>query len=187
MKRGKTERETLDLNGWGVGDILEGEAEAGQRDRIIITAVGEERFLCRWQAWGLSPEDPLWNRETGTTTLKAREWRKISLREVIDTIPKQISGSSPVRYPNPVPFTLWVDEYEWWIGDGRYFYVCGSQRYIASGQRRGRAARFSHRASRWDPRGWRSPLGGLPTIAITLMPSKPKPVYTRTERALKPD
>jgi len=25
MKRGKTEKETLDLNGWGVGDILEGE------------------------------------------------------------------------------------------------------------------------------------------------------------------
>jgi hypothetical protein len=47
MKRGKTERETLDLNGWGVGDILEGDEGYGP-SLIKITSVGEERFLCRW-------------------------------------------------------------------------------------------------------------------------------------------
>ena len=71
MKRGKTERETLDLNGWSVGDILEGDEGRGP-DRILITAVGEEFFLCRWD-YGYG-----WQKESGCTTLEMREWKKVS-------------------------------------------------------------------------------------------------------------
>ena len=72
MKRGKTERETLELNGWRVGDVLEGDEGFGA-DRIRITAVGEERFLCRWK-YGKNAH---WEKESGCTTLRCREWRKI--------------------------------------------------------------------------------------------------------------
>ncbi len=72
MKRGNTEAETLDLNGWGVGDILEGDEGYGA-DRILITAVGEESFLCKWdyKATGEYAE------ESGSTTLSCREWKKV--------------------------------------------------------------------------------------------------------------
>ena len=44
MIHGKTEKETIELNGWGVGDILEGDEGYGP-DRIKITAIGEDKFL----------------------------------------------------------------------------------------------------------------------------------------------
>ena len=75
MKRGKTERETLDLNGWGVGDILEGDEGHGPH-RILITAVGEERFLCRWNYL----KGNGWEDESGSAILSAREWRKVGDR-----------------------------------------------------------------------------------------------------------
>jgi hypothetical protein len=73
MKHGKTERETLDLNGWTIGDILEGDEGYGPQ-LIKITAVGEERFLCRWNY----QKGKGWERESGQTTLSCREWRKVS-------------------------------------------------------------------------------------------------------------
>lgn len=73
MQYGKTERETLDLNGWTIGDILEGDEGYGP-DLIKITAVGEERFLCRWNY----QKGNGWERESGQTTLKCRKWRKVS-------------------------------------------------------------------------------------------------------------
>lgn len=72
MKRGKTEKETLDLNGWGVGDILEGDEGYGP-DRIKITAVGQERFLCRWKYRNREE----WESESGNTTLTCREWVRV--------------------------------------------------------------------------------------------------------------
>ena len=72
MKRGKTEKETLDLNGWGVGDILEGYEGYGP-DRIKITSVGEELFLCRWR----NRKGEGWERESGNTTLICREWVRV--------------------------------------------------------------------------------------------------------------
>lgn len=73
MKRGKTDRETLDLNGWGVGDILEGDEGFGP-DRIKITAIGEQRFLCRWD---YKCNDDF-KEESGITTLAMREWKKVN-------------------------------------------------------------------------------------------------------------
>ncbi len=72
MKRGNIEAKTLELNGWGVGDILEGDEGYGA-DRIVITAVGEESFLCKWdyKAKGVYGE------ESGNTTLTCREWKKV--------------------------------------------------------------------------------------------------------------
>ena len=73
MIHGKTEKETLELNGWGVGDILEGDEGYGP-DRIKITAIGEDKFLCRWdfKCKGIYKE------ESGCTTLEMRKWRKIN-------------------------------------------------------------------------------------------------------------
>jgi hypothetical protein len=72
MLRGKTEKETLYLNGWGVGTILEGDEGFGP-DRIIITAVGEECFLCRWDYKCTGK----WSEESGNTTLVCREWKRV--------------------------------------------------------------------------------------------------------------
>lgn len=72
MKRGKTEAETLKLNGWGIGDILEGEW-FGRIRRVLITAVGEELFLCRWN----NGVDGDFDSENGSTTLSMREWKKV--------------------------------------------------------------------------------------------------------------
>jgi len=72
MKCGKTELETLEINGWGVGDILEGDEGYGPA-RIMITAVGEERFLCRWDHECMGK----WGSECGNTTLKLREWKLV--------------------------------------------------------------------------------------------------------------
>ena len=72
MKRGKTEAETLTLNGWGVGDILEGEKDGSVR-RILITAIGEELFMCRWDK-GFGGD---FGSEHGATILGMREWKKV--------------------------------------------------------------------------------------------------------------
>ncbi len=77
MKRGKTEVETLKLNGWGVGDILQGTETWGDgtlnTDRLLITAIGQEGFLCKWDYRC----DGVYEKEVGNTTLTSREWRKI--------------------------------------------------------------------------------------------------------------
>ena len=74
MKRGNTEKETLELNGWGVGDILEGDEGHGP-SRIEITAIGEELFLCKWDSNcdGTYPHG-----ECGDTILSNREWKKVN-------------------------------------------------------------------------------------------------------------
>jgi hypothetical protein len=75
MLRGNTEAETLRLNGWGIGDILEGDEGYGP-SRIVITAIGEETFLCRWdyKCTGVFGD------ESGNTTLSCRDWKKVSSR-----------------------------------------------------------------------------------------------------------
>lgn len=73
MIRGRNEAETLRLNNWGVGDILEGD-EGNGPDRIRITCIGEENFGCRWDYKCTGT----WNRESFNTTLSCREWRKVN-------------------------------------------------------------------------------------------------------------
>lgn len=72
MKVGATDRETIDLNGWAVGDILEGQ-QLAKPARILITALGEETFLCRWD-YSCSG---VYGEECGSTVLTEREWRKV--------------------------------------------------------------------------------------------------------------
>ena len=72
MITGKTEKETLELNGWGIGDILQGDEGYGP-DRILITAIGEERFLCKWDYKCKG----IYAKESGITTLSYRTWEKI--------------------------------------------------------------------------------------------------------------
>ena len=72
MKHGKTRKETLELNGWGVGDVLEGDEGYGP-DRILITAIGYDKFLCRWDYKCTGEYD----RESGNTTLSCRDWFKV--------------------------------------------------------------------------------------------------------------
>lgn len=79
MIRGKTEADTLRLNGWGVGDILEGDEGYGPQ-RIRITGIGEELFLCRW----LYKKG--WSDESGNTTLSCREWKKVgSIHDILSS------------------------------------------------------------------------------------------------------
>lgn len=78
MKRGKTEPETVRLNEWKVGDILEGDEGYGP-SRILITAVGRYGILCLWDddctgEWGLEL----------STTLSCREWVKVGEEKKID-------------------------------------------------------------------------------------------------------
>lgn len=72
MIRGYSEAETLRLNGWGVGDILEG-AEGSRVSRILITAMTDTRFLCKWD-YKCNGE---YDEESGNTTLSCREWKKV--------------------------------------------------------------------------------------------------------------
>lgn len=72
MQYGKTEIETLMLNNWKVGDILEGDEGYGP-DRILITALGHERFLCKWD-YKCKGE---YAEESGNTTLYHRDWKKV--------------------------------------------------------------------------------------------------------------
>ena len=83
MKRGRTQAETLHLNDWGVGDILEGtegvyNAEKGtgwiNTNRILITAIGEDSFICKWD---YNDGEGFDRPETGNTTLFCREWKKV--------------------------------------------------------------------------------------------------------------
>lgn len=73
MKKGSTDKETMSLNGWGVGDILEGDEGHGPQ-RILITAIGEELILCKWdyKCDGTYPDG-----ECGSTTLSLRDWKKV--------------------------------------------------------------------------------------------------------------
>lgn len=73
MKYGKNEAETLRLNNFGVGDVLEGNEGYGL-DRIIITAIGQEHFLCKWDHLVTGT----FGREVGHTTLIHRDWKKVS-------------------------------------------------------------------------------------------------------------
>ena len=73
MIRGTTQAETLRFNGWTVGDILEGDEGHGP-DRIMITAIGSEAFLCRWDYKCKGK----WSEEKGNTTLTCREWKKVN-------------------------------------------------------------------------------------------------------------
>jgi hypothetical protein len=77
MKYGRTEADTLRLNGWGVGDILEGQ-EGQSTHRIWITSVGQETFLCRWD-YSCSGD---YGEEEGNTTLDLREWRKVGHKPI---------------------------------------------------------------------------------------------------------
>lgn len=72
MERGRTEVETLKLNGWGLGDILEGDEGYGP-DQIKIIAMGNENFICQWR----NRETGAFERESSNTTLSCREWRKV--------------------------------------------------------------------------------------------------------------
>lgn len=82
MKIGDTQRETLKLNGWGVGDILEGDEGSGP-NRILITAIGESTFLCKWD-YQCNGE---YDEECGSTVLDCREWKKVGTGEVLSEIP----------------------------------------------------------------------------------------------------
>lgn len=79
MIRGTTEAETLRFNGWAAGDILEGtesnDSGWSVTDRILITAIGSEQFLCRWQ----HKCQGKWSEERGSTTLTHREWKKVGV------------------------------------------------------------------------------------------------------------
>lgn len=66
MLRGHTETETCKLNGWTVGDIIEGDEGYGPT-RIIITAIGVRKILaCQIDGDCESP----W-------TFACREWEKV--------------------------------------------------------------------------------------------------------------
>lgn len=78
-----TEVERLRALNAGVGDILEGTEFYGNgltepwnshTDRIKITAIGEEKFMCRWdyKCKGVYAE------ESGNTTLSCRDWKKVN-------------------------------------------------------------------------------------------------------------
>lgn len=77
MKRGRNQAETLHLNGWEIGDILEGTESNDQgwsnTSRILITRIGEEGFLCRWDYM----KGAGFQEEVGNTTLNCREWKKV--------------------------------------------------------------------------------------------------------------
>lgn len=74
MKRGNTEVDTLHLNGWGMGDILENTSLkdlSTYKFKILITCVGQEKFLCRWD-YGRS-----WENESSITSLNHGTWKKV--------------------------------------------------------------------------------------------------------------
>jgi hypothetical protein len=73
VKRGRTERETCDLNGWGVGTRLAGNEGYGTTV-IEITALGESMLLakCIEHAGKATP-----NRRENSWTLTCREWTEV--------------------------------------------------------------------------------------------------------------
>lgn len=69
MKKGRTDIETLRLNGWGVGTVLK--SQIGSKiDLINITAIGKIRILCLWDHGCTG----FWEEETTLTTLSDRDW-----------------------------------------------------------------------------------------------------------------
>lgn len=88
MLRGTNEVATLRLNGWGVGDILEGTDITGT-DCIVITAIGATNFLCRW----VIRRTGKLGIESSNTTLNAREWKKIG----------NIFDDLTIELPPPIP------------------------------------------------------------------------------------
>lgn len=79
MLRGNTQKETLVLNGWGIDDILEGDEGNGPQ-RILITAIGEETFLCKWDY----KCNGVYAKESGNTTLAFRDWKKVGSKENVE-------------------------------------------------------------------------------------------------------
>lgn len=77
MKRGKTEIETLKLNGWGVGTILEGVDILGRTDRIKITALGLTNFLCVWHCDLVNNSNDFESRDSVNTSLNHRDWVEV--------------------------------------------------------------------------------------------------------------
>lgn len=67
MKRGKNDKETCALNGWKVGDVLEG-TEGDKTDRITIHYIGPVMLICHWERHGMEL----------STDLGFREWRKVN-------------------------------------------------------------------------------------------------------------
>lgn len=59
--------------GAGVGDILEGDDSNGP-DRILITAIGRDKFLC---IWDYQCKGDFSKPESGNTTLSCRKWKKV--------------------------------------------------------------------------------------------------------------
>ena len=72
--RHPTSAQICRANGWTVGDVLEGEDEVS-RDRIRITAIGEEHVLARWLYADLPKSSER------LISLDFREWRKVEVVE----------------------------------------------------------------------------------------------------------
>lgn len=94
MKRGRTERETLDLNGWGVGTLVRGHEQwsdgRGVWSTWRITGLGDSTVLARTvlreytQDGALTGEvDEKTDHET-TVTFDHREWAEVPKKEPIE-------------------------------------------------------------------------------------------------------
>lgn len=77
MKRGITDAETCRLNGWTAGTVLEGDEGRGA-ERIVITAVGEEKIYARRLT--NSSGDKV-NDCEGPWTLNLREWKEFDVQK----------------------------------------------------------------------------------------------------------
>ena len=73
VKRGRTERETCDMNGWAVGTRLAGDEGYGVTV-IEITALGEVSMLAKT----VSHRGEASNWGESTWTLMAREWAEVA-------------------------------------------------------------------------------------------------------------
>lgn len=88
MKRGRTERETCELNGWTVGTVLRGHETWGSGDgiwtTIRITAIGESIILARCLthertfADGTAEKNMRCNDRESTWTLTCRDWSEVA-------------------------------------------------------------------------------------------------------------
>lgn len=87
MKRGRTERETCDLNGWTVGTKVRGHEEwsdgRGVWTTWLITAMGESEVLARTvgsertkngEVGGMYRD----NSREGLVTFRHREWSEVA-------------------------------------------------------------------------------------------------------------
>ena len=83
-QRGENARSLREL-GFGVGDILEGD-EGSCPDRILITAIGRDKFLC---VWDYKCKGDFTGTESGNTTLDCRDWEKVG--HITDGLPKPMS------------------------------------------------------------------------------------------------